>query len=134
MNNYSSFEIKSNAKYREIVSVSFTPVTEVNITRKYKKGDWRFWKWLGFIPLIPYKVRRDLYKSYKWEGLKSIENAEKDSYYLFAVGDKLFNEGQVKIKYVNGNSDWEYFKSNEEATKFIDNIKKRCMEAGNELK
>ena len=44
MNNYSSFEIKSNAKYREIVSVSFTPVIEVNITRKYKKGDWRFWK------------------------------------------------------------------------------------------
>ena len=43
MNNYNSFEIKSNAIYREIVSVSFTPVTEVNITRKYKKGDWRFW-------------------------------------------------------------------------------------------
>ena len=42
MNNYSSFEIKSNAKYREIVSVSFTPVIGVNITRKYKKGDWRF--------------------------------------------------------------------------------------------
>lgn len=134
MNNYNSFEIKSNAIYREIVSVSFTPVTEVNITRKYKKGDWRFWKWLGFIPLIPYKVKVDLYKSYKWEGLKSIENAEKDSYYLFAVGDKLFNEGQVKIKFIDGSSNWEYFKSNEAATKFIDDIKKRCMEVGNELK
>lgn len=134
MNNYSSFEIKSNAKYREIVSVSFTPVIEVNITRKYKKGDWRFWKWLGFIPLIPYKVRRDMYKSWEWEGLKSIENAEKNSYYLFAVDGKLFHKGQVRIKYVNGSSDWEYFKSNEEATRFIDNIKKRCMEAGNELK
>ena len=134
MNNYNSFEIKSNAIYREIVSVSFTPVKEVNITRKFKKGDWRFWKWLGFIPLIPYKVRHDLYKSYKWEGLKTIENAEKDSYYLFSIGDKLFHEGQVKIKFIDGNSDYEYFKSNEEATKFIDDIKKRCMEVGNELK
>ena len=134
MNNYNSFEIKSNAIYREIVSVSFTPVKEVNITRKFKKGDWRFWKWLGFIPLIPYKVKVDLYKSYKWEGLKSIENAEKDSYYLFSIGDKLFHEGQVKIKFIDGNSDYEYFKSNEEATKFIDDIKRRCMEVGNELK
>ena len=134
MNNYNSFEIKSNAIYREIVSVSFTPVKEVNITRKFKKGDWRFWKWLGFIPLIPYKVRHDLYKSYKWEGLKTIENAEKDSYYLFSIGDKLFHEGQVKIKFIDGNSDYEYFKSNEEATKFIDDIKRRCMEVGNELK
>lgn len=75
-----------------------------------------------------------MYKSYKWEGLKSIENAEKDSYYLFGVGDKLFNEGQVKIKFIDGSSDYEYFKSNEEATKFIDDIKKRCMEVGNELK
>ena len=134
MNNYNSFEIKSNAIYREIVSVSFTPVKEVNVTRKYKKGDWRFWKWLGFIPLIPYKVRHDLYKSYKWEGPKTIENAEKDSYYLFSIGDKLFHEGQVKIKFIDGSSDYEYFKSNEEATKFIDDIKKRCMEVGNELK
>ena len=134
MNNYNSFEIKSNAIYREIVSVSFTPVKEVNITRKFKKGDWRFWKWLGFIPLIPYKVKLDLYKSQKWEGLKTIENAEKDSYYLFSIGDKLFHEGQVKIKFIDGNSDYEYFKSNEEATKFIDDIKRRCMEVGNELK
>ena len=111
MNNYNSFEIKSNAKYREIVSVSFTPVKKVNVTRKYKKGDWRFWKWLGFIPLIPYKVKRDLYKSHEWEGLTSIENAEKNSYYLFAIGDKLFHKGQVRIKYINGGSDWEEFKA-----------------------
>jgi len=134
MNNYNSFEIKSNAKYRDIVSVSFTPVKEVKITRKYKKGDWRFWKWLGFIPLIPYKVKRDLYKSCEWEGLKSIKNAEENSYFLFSIGNKLFREGNVGIKYANSSSDWEYFKSNEEATKFVDNIKKRCMEAGNELK
>ena len=75
-----------------------------------------------------------MYKSWEWEGLKSIENAEESSYYLFAVGGKLFHKGQVRIKYVNGSSDWEYFKSNEEATRFIDNLKKRCMEAGNELK
>lgn len=134
MNNYNSFEIKSNAKYREIVSVSFTPVKEVKVTRKYKKGDWRFWKWLGFIPLIPYKVKRDLYKSYEWYGLNSIENVAENSYHLFTIGDKLFHKGRVRIKYVNGGFEWEDFKSNEEATKFIDNIKKRCMEVGNELK
>ena len=76
-NDYRSFEIRANADYKGIVSLSFTPVAEVPMTRKYKKGDWRFWKWLGIIPLIPYKVRKDLYKSSRWHGLMTVKKAKK---------------------------------------------------------
>ena len=137
MSDYSNFELEGDAKYKAIVRVSFSPVTEVEMTKKYKKGDWRFWKWLWIIPLIPYKVRHDLYTAQNWYGLKSIKGVLEHPYNrfaLFAVGDKLFYRGRVKIEYVNGRHDWKEFKSNEEAIKFVDSIKKRCIEVGNELK
>ena len=133
-NDYRSFEIRANAEYKGIVSLSFTPVAEVPMTRKYKKGDWRFWKWLGIIPLIPYKIRKDLYKSSRWHGLMSVEKAKGEGWNWFIDNGKLFVMGEVRISYTNGDTKYKRFESNEKAIKYIDDIKKRCIEVGNVLK
>ena len=57
MNNYSSLKLKSKAEYKDIKGVYFCPLKELKLELKYRKGNLRFWKWLGIIPLIPYKVR-----------------------------------------------------------------------------
>ena len=84
-NKYNGFEIKSDAQYKDISSISFTPIQEIKTTRKYKKGNWRFWKWLGLVPLIPYKVTRDLHESNSWDGLKSLEKIRDNSYHIITA-------------------------------------------------
>lgn len=133
-NNYNSFEIRSDTQYKDVNSISFTPIREIKTTRKYKKGDWRFWKWLGLIPLIPYKAGKDLFESEQWDGLKSLEKAKNDSYYTFIHNGKLYNKAEVYISCIVGNNRYKRFTSNEKAIKFIDDLKAKCKEVGNELK
>ena len=129
-----SFEIRSNAKYKDISSVQFTPVSEVEIQKMYNKGDWRFWKWLGLIPLIPYKVREDLYKSESWDGLKSLKKGKASDWRWFIKDGKIYRRASVYIERISGSNGYERFNSNEEATKFIQNLRDRCRETGNDLK
>jgi len=133
-NKYNGFEIKSDAQYKDISSISFTPIHEIKTTRKYKKGDWRFWKWLGLIPLIPYKVTRDLHESNSWDGLKSLERVRDNSYHRFIHNGRLYDKAEVYVRRIVGNNSYERFTSNEAAIKYIDNLKERCKEVGNELK
>ena len=55
MNDYSSLNLKSKAEYKDIKGVYFSPLKELKSELKYRKGNLRFWKWLGIIPLIPCK-------------------------------------------------------------------------------
>ena len=137
MNNNESFSLKSEAQYRDIKSVEFTPLTKIEITKKYSKGDWKFWKWLGFIPLIPYKVKEDLYKAERIdiEGIHSLEYFSIKSWLpLYNDENHLYKMAKVYITRIAGNSTVEYFLRNEAAIAYIDKIKTKCKESGNELK
>lgn len=136
MNNYSSLKLKSKAEYKDIKGVYFCPLKKLKLELKYRKGNLRFWKWLGIIPLIPYKVREDLYKSMYWGGLKTLDEAVNDSLYNFRIriGDKVYEQAKVTVYHIAQKTEYLYFNSNEEAIRYIDDLKIRCKEVGNELK
>ena len=94
----------------------------------------RFWKWLGIIPLIPYKVRENLYKSRYWDGLKTLDKAVHDSWYNCRIGDKVYEQAKVTVYHIAQNTEYLHFNSNEEAMRYVDDLKIRCKEVGNELK
>ena len=134
MNNYSSLNLKSKAEYKDIKGVYFSPLKELKSELKYRKGNLRFWKWLGIIPLIPYKVREDLYKSRHWDGLKTLDRAVHDSWYNCRIGDKVYEQAKVTVYHIAQNTEYLHFNSNEEAMRYVDDLKIRCKEVGNELK
>ena len=81
-----------------------------------------------------YKVREDLYKSRHWDGLKTLDKAVNDSWYNFRIGDKVYEQARVTVYHIAQKTEYLYFNSNEEAIRYIDNLKIRCKEVGNELK
>ena len=135
MNNYSSLNLKSKAEYKDIKGVYFYPLREIKSELKYRKGDLRFWKWLWIIPLIPYKVREDLHKSRYWDGLKTLDKAVQDSWHNYCrIGDKVYEQAKVTVYHIAQNTEYLHFNSNEEAMRYVDDLKIRCKEVGNELK
>ena len=129
-----ALNLKSKAEYKDIKGVYFYPLKELKSELKYRKGNLRFWKWFGLIPLIPYKVTRDLHESNSWDGLKSLEKVRDDSYYKFIHNGRLYDKAEVYVRRIVGNNSYERFTSNEAAIKYVDNLKERCKEVGNELK
>lgn len=145
-----SFErvaLTSDAKYKDIEAIDFTPVEEVKMTKVVEKGQRKFWKWLGIIPIIPYKVKSDKYhisgrdswllscKSSTIEEIKwRIENNHR--HYFFSKDNKLFKQAEVRIKYYNPhrNYEYEYFNANYQAMNYFNTVKSKCEEVGNELK
>lgn len=148
--NEHSFErvaLTSDAKYKDIEAIDFTPVEEVKMTKVVEKGQRKFWKWLGIIPIIPYKVKSDKYhiserdswllscKSSTIEEIKwRIENNHR--HYFFSKDNKLFKQAEVRIKYYNPhrNYEYEYFNANYQAMNYFNTVKSKCEEVGNELK
>lgn len=135
MKTYNSFEINSSTTYKDVSKVSFKPLYEIEVIKKHSKGEKLFWKWLGIIPLIPYTVKKDLYTNINSNDLLTLEEMTQIGFYLFTRDDKLFRKAEVCVEYIsNRNTDYWHFESNEKAIEFIDNLKKRCNEVGNELK
>lgn len=135
MKTYDSFEINSSAKYKNICKVVFHPVTEVKLVKVCSKGERRYWKWLGFIPLIPYTMKEDLYKRNGNHYTYTLKEIADFRFYRFIRDNRVFEKAKVEIHFaINNNIEYEYFDSNEKATKFIDSLKERCKEVGNELK
>ena len=52
---YQRVTANSGARYKDVETINFTPVKEIKMKKVLKKGQVRFWKWLGLMPLIPYK-------------------------------------------------------------------------------
>lgn len=126
-----------SANYRDITSISFTPIEEVKMNVKFRKGDKRFWRLLHCFPIFSYKVNSDLYESDHWVGVRTFEDAFKslnnENGHHFKRNGKIYKKAIVKIKRPHSFDMWKYFDSNESAMKYVDDVKKRCCEVGNNL-
>ena len=145
-----SFEriaLTSDAKYKDIETIDFTPVKEVKMKKVVEKGQRKFWKWLGFIPLIPYKARQDRYTINQCDTWLLYCNSltldeikykirSNNLHYFFDKDDKLFREAEVYIRYYNSHrgSEYEYFRTNHQAMDYFNTVKSKCEEVVNELK
>ena len=71
-----------------------------------------------------------------WDGLKTLDEAVNDSWYNFRIriGDKVYEQAKVTVYHIAQNTEYLYFNSNEEAIRYIDDLKIKCKEVGNELK
>ena len=143
MNDYKEFSLESSAWFRTIKAITFTPTKEVNVTKRYSKGDKKYWKLFGLIPLFSYVVKDDLYTTFeiglniRSNKLYTLKDIQRESWYPldFNNDGKLYRLAKVYISTIDrSNSRNKYFESNEEAMKFINDLKIKCKEVGNELK
>lgn len=131
---YSEFSVTSNAKYKDISSITFTPIKEIEAKLVIHKGDLVWWKLFGIIPILPYKARKNIYYLQGEPFKMSFYQIKRRYYYSsFESGDKVYRMARVVINNIVGSTQYEHFLSNEEAIKFIDDLKSKCKEAGNEL-
>jgi hypothetical protein len=49
---YQRVTANSGARYKDIETIDFTPVKEIKMRKVVEKGQRKFWKWFGLIPLI----------------------------------------------------------------------------------
>ena len=139
MKKRSGFTMHTDAMYRDIKEIEYEPTEERNVSLAFKAGKWRFWKFLGIIPLIPYKPKNNLYR-YGGGGLYGTKTlnemlSELNSYYNFQKDGKIYRKATVKVRYLNGNNnEYKYFCSDEEALNYIEELKKKCKDCGNILR
>ena len=146
-NNFQRLALIGDAKYKDIEAIEFTPVKEVKMTKVVEKGQRKFWKWLGIIPIIPYKAKSDRYHiserdswllSCKSSTIDEIKQRIENNFrhYFFSKDNKLFEQAEVRIKYYNPhrNYEYKYFNSNHQAMDYFNLVKSKCEEVGNELK
>ena len=144
---YQRVTANSGARYKDVETINFTPVKEIKMKKVLKKGQVRFWKWLGLMPLIPYKVRHDRYTI---DGRDSwllqcqcstieavLSRIREHSNKFFFEDGKPFQKAEVCIvHYASGNKryEYEYFRTNHEAMNYFNTVKSKCEEVGNMLK
>lgn len=135
-NKVDAFRLRGVSNYKNIREINFTPVKKVKVTKCYTKGQWRFWKWLGLIPLIPYKVKNDLFKKEDTSGFHTLEEIKNDIWdYSFIKGEEIYIKAKVRIWYISEtSSETITFERNEDALNYIDDLKIKCKESGNQLK
>lgn len=137
MVNYSCLNLRSKAEYKDVKNVVFTPMVEIKLKKAFNKGERRTWKLLGFIPIFRYKVKNDLYKYYLWNGTKTLDSAlellNEFCEDFIRKENKIYRKAIVIIQYVSSSTQTHRFSSNEEAMNFVNDLKKACKSAGNEL-
>ena len=139
MDGNSNFTMHTDALYRDITKIEYFPVIEHSLKLVHKAGKVRFWKWLGLIPLIPYKPTKDLYrhKYSNYYGTFSLDKYLHDvgTYDNFMRDNKVYKKARVRVYHMNReNNEYLSFNTNSEALRHIDDIKRKCKECGNILK
>lgn len=135
-NKVDAFRLQGISKYKDIREIRFTPVKKIKVTKCYTKGQRRFWKWLGLIPLIPYKVKNDLFKKEYTSGFHTLEKINNDIWEdSFIKDEEIYIKAKVRIFYISEtSSETITFERNEDALNYIDDLKIKCKESGNQLK
>jgi hypothetical protein len=130
-----SYTLSSNAQYRDVTQVSFNPVSKVKLRLVDKAGKLTFWKWLGLIPVIPYKPKKDKYRSDWYDGKKTLESWKNylGSYDHFIKGDTLYEKARVIVRGINRTISNKTFESNDAANRYVEEVKEKCKLAGNSL-
>ena len=144
---YQRVTANSGARYKDVETIDFTPVKEIKMRKVVEKGQRKFWKWFGLVPLIPYKVKKDRYAidgRDSWllhceaSTLESIIDQVRDnSNNYFINNGKVFRKAEVCIThYANGSKKYEResFRTNHEAMNYFNTVKSKCEEVGNMLK
>ena len=139
MKKRNGFTMHTNALYRDIREIEYEPTEERELSLIRKANRWCFWNFMGFIPLIPYKPKENLYrlKDNRVCGIKTLEGmlSELGSYYNFQKDGKIYRKARVIVRYINrDNNEYKYFSSDEEALNYIEDLKKKCKECGNILR
>lgn len=127
------YEETSYSKPKEIESLNFFPMKEVQLKKVREKGKVYWWKLFGEIPIFPYKAKNDRYEDYNEiflchkptfdELVFGAFNGKK--YYVDYTEKRVFKLPYVRIKYKNDygcNNQW--FKTNEEAYAYCDKLAK----------
>lgn len=149
---YHSYTLKSYTQYKNVTSISFTPITELDsdsyaIKKTHSKGDKVVKKFLG-IKVFERTCAEDeyfmslrhsfSYKKYTLKGtINDIEKAMHDNPFVDSniiwKDDKLYTKARVCIVYVKDIPTNEYFDSNENAEKYLQELKEKCEKVGNFL-
>ena len=139
MQDYTKLSFKTKTYYKNIVSLEFIPTECIeNLHSDVKAGERYWWKFLGFIPIIPLKAKEDLYIdrcfgtifSSKYKTLGEIN--DRLLYNRFVTKEGLFRKAYVRIARQDSVQE-KYFDSNNEAYEFMESLKKKCKECGNPL-
>lgn len=138
---FSSVTLSSNATYKDITSIEFTPMRKLNLKKVVDKGSTRYWKWLGILPLFAITNREDLYtcedlfwdyEKRTWDSIKwYIDNHS--NWYM--IKDKeVYHKAEVTEKHLNGKDKTYFFTTNQDAMNKVNLLKKYCEECGNTLR
>ena len=121
---YKGITFKSNAEYKNISSIIFSPIKEIPSVKICSKGDEKIWRLLGLIPIFKYKEKYTLYYA---DGCKMTEEYLTNSSFKFLKDDKIYNKAEVIIQYTGKTSSkYHYFFSNKEAMDYVETIKENC--------
>ena len=147
VNSYTNKTYNTKSKYKDIESVTFSPVKKVNYNKISSVGDRLWWKWLGFIPLIPYKAKVDKYAINRsgylnttfgyphgvtFDKIREMVEYHKDCYFI--DGLCIFAKATVQIYYGGKrNKEYLHFETNEAAMRYIENLKAICKKVGNDI-
>ena len=137
---FSSITLSSDAIYKDITGVVFTPLQRAKVKQIRWKGNKRAWKWLGIIPVFTVTDSEDVYQCYElfWDDRKATFDEIKDyvkDYNKYCIIDgELWRCAIVKEKHLHGLNKDYFFTSNEAAINRINEIKKFCEECGNTLR
>lgn len=141
-NKYSVINLESDAFYRNIISITFVPKHKLETLKPIvKKGKLVFWKLFGFIPLIPLRAKKDLYKSNEFMFFRydDLENVYKERFgwsnRTILEGNIAYQKPYVQIRCIEERlNDSKYFDDNESAMKYLETLKTKCKEVGNIVK
>lgn len=149
---YHAYTLQGAAKYKNIMSVSFTPLTEMDrdtyfVKKIHSKGDKIIKKFLG-VKISERDCEEDEYyisfqhpnycRNYELNG--TISKIKKEMLHdiysynnIIWKGMNLYIKAKVCISYTEEMPIYKYFDSNEKAEKYLQEIKEKCEKVGNFL-
>ena len=137
---FSSITLSSDATYKDITGVVFTPLQRAKIKQIRWKGNKRTWKWLGIIPVFTVTDNEDVYQCHElfWDNRKATFDEIRDyvrGYDKYCIIDgELWRCAIVEEKHLQSLNKDYFFTSNEAAINRMNEIKKFCEECGNPLR
>lgn len=146
---YHAYTLNGEAQYKNVTSISFTPLTELEkesyfIKKNHSKGDKVVKKFLG-IKISEKTCEEDEYFirlrpsfSYRENTLNGtvskIKKEMRDNPFIYSniiwKGLNLYTKARVCVVYAKEFPTNKYFETNEKAEKYLQEIKEKCEKVG----
>lgn len=133
MKQYSNIKLKSVEWYKSIKSIEFEPLEDLELIKVHNKGDKIFFKFLGIFPIKigEYSENRYTTKSNRDDSY-TLDYLLKHHYNVVYRDLKLYQKAVVRVNKDNSYPRF-YFDTNEEAEKFLEELKEKCEKCQNKL-